>query len=86
MEGYSFEDESITSAESLLEKNSKAWTETKKPSRRFWIIPLSIHLGVLSLYTVVFFWALHYLREQFVHGPNLTYSLYCLLLDPGQCI
>ncbi|MCJ1355116.1 MAG: hypothetical protein MMC33_005107 [Icmadophila ericetorum] len=69
MEGYSFEDESATSSESLIEKESKTWAATQKPSRRSWIVPLSIHLSVLSLYTVAFFWSLHYLREQFVHDP-----------------
>ena len=74
MDDYSYRDESVASQEALLEKDSKPWIQPKKTSNTSRIIAFFVHLSFIGLYTAIFLWSWHYIKDEYAHGPRLTYS------------
>ena len=73
-------DHSAASSEPLLGKSLSNWKEPSR-FRKTWLVALAIHLSIILIYSSAFLWSWHYLKEQYVHGPRLTYSQYCTRQD-----
>ena len=73
-------DHSAASSEPLLEKSLSNWKEPSR-FRKIWLVALAIHLSIILIYSSAFLWSWHYLKEQYVHGPRLTYSQYSTRQD-----
>ena len=75
MDDYAYRDESVASQEALLEKVPKPWVQPNRTSNILRVFALFVHIGFIGLYTAIFLWSWHYIKDEYAHGPRLTYSV-----------